>query len=165
MASITSASFSKEEYFNRVSKLLNLYWSRSNLASKRYRWIKVATATLSAIIPVIANVHYYVSIAGAEVDGSNVVVTVAGVIVSVLLIMEDVWKFKERHISYGKRAVSLEAEREKYKYRAGDYAKLDDESDFLLFVERVENSFSSDALALLEAVTKSGNESQPQANR
>jgi uncharacterized protein DUF4231 len=136
---------SVKTYPERVKFLLDFYWSKSASAARAYRLVKLTIATGAVLVPIVNNL---------PLSFSKSLTTIIGIVVAVCVAYENVYKHRERFISYAGRAVFLEKEEQLFLNRVGDYANLDDEKATKKFIGRVESNFAGEATSLLKVTTQ-----------
>jgi len=131
-------------YISSTLELINKYYERAQSAKRKHQILKLLIASGSVFIPV------FVNLPGLGLAVIQWGTTIIGIIVAISVVVESVFGFRENWATYGSIPLFIDKEYHFFMYRVRDYANLDDETAFKLFVERIESELSNQHIALLE---------------
>ena len=141
-----------DEYLeNRVKQYKAWYDRKAVVAKSRYLWMRAFTVVAGGCVPVLINLDITWQIAGYPV--LKAFVTLTSLLVVVAVSLESVFHYREQWKNYRSTEQVLGHEEMRYRARIGQYANLDDEEAFRLFVERVEDAISAENTATLNVMT------------
>ncbi len=144
-----------ENYINnRVEQYRKWYDSKAVKMKANYMRGRI-TSTLSAVlIPVVTNINLEFIYDGTTIDISNIIVTILGTLVAVLVALEGVLHHREQWKNYRTTEQLLQTQKQLFNHRIGDYSKLDDSEAFKLLVSRTEAAIAEENAITLNVLSK-----------
>ena len=145
---------------NRVEQYREWYDSKAVKMKTKYMQGRIASALSAVLIPVVTNIDWAVSYDGSSFDISNIIVTVLGTLVAVLIALEGVLHHREQWKNYRTTEQNLQTQKQLFVHRVGDYSSLDDSKAFKLLVSRVEAAIAEENAVTLNVLTRVETESK-----
>lgn len=147
------ASIPSEEFIaERVNDAIAWYDKSADKNKKLYLRTRAATVVGSALVPVLINIKI--------IPYLDVATTIISLAVVMLVSLESVYHFREQWTNYRSTEQSLRHEYFLYTSKGGIYASWDADTAYQHFVERVEESISSENASTLK-IMSSLTESKP----
>lgn len=127
----------KEYMKDRVEVKIKGYTDAASKQRRRYWWISVVTIIVSATVPVLITLSKTDIVKKVDL---TLVVTILSLIVTILVSVEKLFRFREHWRSYDGVAAKLHYEQLLFQTKAGVYSEKDAKQEklFPLFVKRFE---------------------------
>ncbi|MEY4590274.1 MAG: hypothetical protein RL497_2350 [Pseudomonadota bacterium] len=139
----------------RVEQYYVWYDSKAVKSKASYQRGRLISAVSAVLIPVITNIELSFSICGVQVDISNLLVSVLGITVALLVALEGVYHHREQWLNSRSTAEYLKTQKVIFEHGAGDYEGLDEEKAFTQLVNRVEKAIAEENAVTLNVLTRS----------
>ncbi len=149
---------------NRVEQYQEWYDLKAVKMKKYYIYSRVSSALSAVLIPMIVNIEWNVTIDDMLINGSNVVVTILGTIVAVLIALEGVLHHREQWKNYRTTEQYLQTQKQLFIHNVGDYSDLDKTEAFKLLISRVESSIAEENSTTLNVLTRVTTEAKNTVN-
>ncbi len=143
----------RENYFPRIDQYKNWYDNKAVKAKSNYLRTKITSGLFAVLVPVVANVNQ-VPFFGDVTLYSNVLVTIMGTFVAVMLALENVLKYKDQWVNYRSTEQFLTREKILFDSRSGPYISLDEEAACHRFIGVCEDAIQNENLATLNILTR-----------
>jgi hypothetical protein len=121
----------------RVEDQLKWYGNKAVSNKNRFRFFQIITIIAGAIVPIV-NVF---NLGDLE---TRIISSILGGMIAIVTAITQLEKYQESWILYRTTHELLKKEKFLFKNNAGDYAKLSEEDQNRLFVERIETVVSSE---------------------
>lgn len=144
----------------RIEQYYSWYDAKAVKSKSSYQRGRLISATSAVLIPVVTNIELPISIAEKNLDLSNIVVSILGVTVALLVALEGVYHHREQWLNSRSTAEYLKTQRVLFEHRAGDYEGLDEEKAFTQLVNRVEKAIAEENAVTLNVLTRSEQQSE-----
>ncbi len=152
-----------ENYINnRVEQYRMWYDSKAVKMKANYMRGRITSALSAVLIPVVTNTNFEFIYDKTTIDISNIIVTILGTLVAVLIALEGVLHHREQWKNYRTTEQLLQTQKQLFMHRIGDYANIGDSEAFKLLVSRTEaaiaeeNAITLNVLSKVETVSTSG---------
>jgi hypothetical protein len=145
---------------NRVEQYRQWYDLKAIKMKRYYIYSRVSSALSAVLIPMVVNIEWNITIAGILINGSNVIVTILGTLVAVLIALEGVLHHREQWKNYRTTEQYLETQKQLFIHNVGDYSDLDKKEAFKLLISRVESSIAEENSTTLNVLTRVNTEAK-----
>jgi Protein of unknown function (DUF4231) len=140
-------------YFPRVDQYRDWYDSKAVKSKRNYLRAKVASALCAVLVPIVTNIHTLPVI--GDVEGAmDVVVTLMGTFVAVMLSLENVFKHKDQWVNYRSTEQFLTREKILFETKSGPYIGVDHDAACHRFIGVCEDAIQNENQATLNILTR-----------
>jgi hypothetical protein len=146
-------NLSPEVYFPRIDQYQSWYDNKAVDAKRKYIRSKVLSALSAILIPVILNVDTFPYIGNIE-EYSNIVATILGLLVSILIALENVLKYKDQWINYRSTEQFIVREKILLLSKSGPYLDLEEDKAYHRFIGVCEDAIQNENQATLNILTR-----------
>lgn len=146
---------SKQSYISdRLDQYYQWYDAKAVKSKTKYFRGRVLSAVSAVLIPVIVNLE--ITILG--IDWSNIIVSLLGVAVALLVALEEVFHHKEIWINSRSTAEYLKTQKVLFLHKAQEYSELPEDEAFKLLVLNVEKAIAEENAVTLNVLTRNEEE-------
>jgi len=145
---------------SRIDQYYSWYDAKAVISKAKYQRGRLISATSAVLIPVITNVDLSFSIAENSVNLSNIIVSILGITVALLIALEGVYHHREQWLNSRSTAEYLKTQKVLFEHRADDYEGLVEEKAFKQLVNRVEKAIAEENAVTLNILTRSEQQSE-----
>ena len=145
---------------NRVEQYRQWYDLKAIKMKRYYIYSRISSALSAVLIPMVVNIEWNISIFEIAINGSNLIVTILGTLVAVLLALEGVLHHREQWKNYRTTEQYLETQKQLFIHNVGDYSDLDKKEAFKLLISRVESSIAEENSTTLNVLTRVNTEAK-----
>lgn len=143
---------------NRLEQYRGWYDNKAVTMKKRYLNSRIISAVSAVLIPIVNNIDFRCILFSCDIDLSNLIVTLLGIIVAILIALEGVLHYREQWKNYRTTEQYLQTQKNLFLHSSGDYTDLDDEKAFKLLVSRIEKAIEDENAITLNVLTKNEKE-------
>ncbi|MGD1503003.1 DUF4231 domain-containing protein [Vibrio harveyi] len=147
----------------RIDQYYNWYDRKAVKSKAKYQRGRVLSAISAVLIPVVANIDLVATILGEQVDLGNIIVSILGITVALLVALEDVFHHREQWLNSRSTAEYLKTQKVLFEHKAEDYEGLDGDKSFTQLVNRVEKAIAEENAVTLNVLTRSEQNSDKSA--
>lgn len=144
----------------RIDQYYAWYDAKAVKSKASYQQGRLASAASAVLIPVITNIELSFSISETTINLSNILVSILGVTVALLIALEGVYHHREQWLNSRSTAEYLKTQKVLFEHRADDYEGLDEEKAFTQLVNRIEKAIAEENAVTLNILTRSEQQSE-----
>lgn len=160
---MTSTEKTQSYIKERIEQYYSWYDAKAVKSKLSYQRGRLISAISAVLIPVITNMELPISIAGKYLDLSNIIVSILGVAVALLVALEGVYHHREQWLNSRSTAEYLKTQKVLFEHQAGDYEGVNEEKAFTQLVNRVEKAIAEENAVTLNVLTRSEQQSEKDA--
>lgn len=139
------ASMTSEEYIDeRLNQFREWYDKKAISAKRNYQWMRAMTVVGGALVPVLISIDH------PSIKSITIAISL---LVAVFVSLESVFHFREQWKNYRSTEQLLAKEYFNFVSGEGPYKTQNQESAFLLFVDRVESAIAAENASTLNVMT------------
>ena len=140
---------------DRIDQYCNWYDAKAIKSKAKYQNGRMLSAISAVLIPVITNIDLSATISDVQIDFGDVIVSVLGVTVALLVALEGVFHHREQWQNSRSTAEYLKTQKVLFEHKAEDYEGLDEDKAFTQLVNRIEKAIAEENAVTLNVLTRS----------
>ena len=110
----------------RIDQYYKWYSANAKKSKNRFQLGKVISASSAVLIPVITNLTLEINWYSKNIDVGDILVTILGLAVALLVAFEGVFHYKEQWVNYRTTAEYIKTQRILFLHMSEDYEDLDE---------------------------------------
>ena len=142
----------------RVKQYQSWYDGKAVVAKRRYLRMRILAVVGGALVPVLTNISFDITVYGYPL--MNFLVTVTSLLVLVSISLESVLHYRDQWKHYRSTEQFLGHETVRFQTKTGPYQQTRESDAFRLLVERVEGAIAAENAATLNVMTIAAGESR-----
>lgn len=139
----------------RIDQYYNWYDAKAVKCKAKYQNGRMLSAVSAVLIPVITNIDITVIAFDTPIDISDLIVSILGITVALLVALEGVFHYREQWLNSRSTAEYLKTQKVLFEHKAEDYEGLDEDKAFTQLVNRIEKAIAEENAVTLNVLTRS----------